>query len=77
MVLDFSSSKLMVFTGEPGKHGVANPPVDLHTGFNEFLKEMNITFRRDPETGRPRANKLGSQLDKIQKEMGEYYYLAA
>lgn len=77
MVLDFSSSKLMVFTGEPGRHGVANPPVDLHTGFNQFLKEMNITFRRDPETGRPRANKLGSQLDKIQKESGEYYYLSA
>ncbi|MEM1584124.1 MAG: ribosome biogenesis/translation initiation ATPase RLI [Nitrososphaerota archaeon] len=77
MVLDFSSSKLMVFTGEPGRYGVANPPIDLHTGFNEFLKEMNITFRRDPETGRPRANKPGSQLDKIQKEVGEYYYLAA
>jgi len=77
MVLDFSSSKLMVFTGEPGRYGVANPPVDLHTGFNQFLKEMNITFRRDPETGRPRANKPGSQLDRIQKELGEYYYLAA
>lgn len=77
MVLDFSSSRLMVFTGEPGRYGVANPPQDLHTGFNQFLKEMNITFRRDPETGRPRANKPGSQLDKIQKEVGEYYYLAA
>lgn len=77
MVLDFSSSRLIVFTGEPGRHGVANTPVDLHTGFNLFLKEMNITFRRDPETGRPRANKPGSQLDKMQKEIGEYYYLAA
>ncbi|MEN2974377.1 MAG: ribosome biogenesis/translation initiation ATPase RLI [Candidatus Caldarchaeales archaeon] len=77
MVLDFSSSKLMVFTGEPGKHGVAEAPTDLHTGFNKFLKEMNITFRRDPDTGRPRANKLGSQLDKIQKEIGEYYYLSS
>ncbi|MCX8193631.1 MAG: ribosome biogenesis/translation initiation ATPase RLI [Nitrososphaeria archaeon] len=77
MVLDFSSSKLMVFTGEPGRRGIADPPTDLHTGFNKFLKEMNITFRRDPDTGRPRANKLGSQLDKMQKEMGEYYYLSS
>ncbi|RLG07872.1 MAG: ribosome biogenesis/translation initiation ATPase RLI, partial [Thaumarchaeota archaeon] len=77
MVLDFASSRLMVFTGEPGKHGVANPPADLRSGFNAFLKEVGITFRRDPDTKRPRANKPGSQLDKMQKEAGEYYYLAA
>ena len=76
MVLDFASTRLMVFTGEPGIHGIANPPKDLKTGFNQFLKEVGITFRRDPETGRPRANKPGSQLDKIQKEQGEYYYLS-
>ncbi|MEM2773743.1 MAG: ribosome biogenesis/translation initiation ATPase RLI [Nitrososphaerota archaeon] len=76
MVLDFSSSKLMVFTGQPGKYGLANPPTNLHEGFNKFLKEIGITFRRDPDTGRPRANKPGSQLDKMQKEVGEYYYLA-
>jgi ATP-binding cassette subfamily E protein 1 len=33
-----------------------------------------ITFRRDPETGRPRANKSGSQKDMVQKKRGEYYY---
>ena len=77
MVLDFASTKLMVFTGEPGVHGVAEPPTDLRTGFNRFLKEMGITFRRDPDTGRPRANKPGSQLDRLQKQQGEYYYLAA
>jgi ATP-binding cassette subfamily E protein 1 len=76
MVLDFASTRLMVFTGEPGIRGIANPPTDLKTGFNQFLKEVGITFRRDPETGRPRANKPGSQLDKIQKEQGEYYYLS-
>ena len=77
MVLDFASSRLMVFSGEPGRHGVANPPTDLRSGFNTFLKEVGITFRRDPDTKRPRANKPGSQLDKMQKEAGEYYYLAA
>ena len=77
MVLDFASSRLMVFSGEPGKHGVANPPTNLRDGFNSFLKEVGITFRRDPDTKRPRANKPGSQLDKMQKEAGEYYYLAA
>jgi ATP-binding cassette subfamily E protein 1 len=42
---------------------------------NIFLKMMNITFRRDKETKRPRVNKLDSYLDREQKEQGEYYYL--
>jgi len=77
MVLDFASTRLMVFSGDPGVHGIANPPTDLRSGFNAFLKEVGITFRRDPDTKRPRANKPESQLDKIQKKAGEYYYLAA
>jgi len=75
MVLDFASTRLMVFSGEPGKNGIANPPTDLRSGFNQFLKEMGITFRRDAETKRPRANKPGSKLDRLQKQVGEYYYL--
>ncbi len=77
MVLDFASTRLMVFSGEPGKSGVANPPTDLRSGFNQFLKEMGITFRRDAETKRPRANKPGSKLDRLQKQVGEYYYLGS
>ena len=75
MVLDFASTRLMVFSGEPGRSGVANPPTDLRSGFNQFLREMGITFRRDAETKRPRANKPGSKLDRLQKQVGEYYYL--
>jgi ATP-binding cassette subfamily E protein 1 len=36
---------------------------------------MEVTFRRDPTTKRPRVNKEGSKLDKFQKEIGEYYYV--
>jgi len=77
MVLDFASTRLMVFSGEPGRSGVANPPTDLRSGFNQFLREMGITFRRDAETKRPRANKPGSKLDRLQKQVGEYYYLGS
>ena len=77
MVLDFASTRLMVFSGEPGKNGIANPPTDLRSGFNQFLKEMGITFRRDAETKRPRANQPGSKLDRLQKRVGEYYYLGS
>ena len=73
---DFLADSLMVFRGEPGVRGVATPPLDLRTGFNEFLKELDVTFRRDPETLRPRINKEGSWLDRYLKSIGEYYYTA-
>ncbi|MEM4701419.1 MAG: ribosome biogenesis/translation initiation ATPase RLI [Candidatus Bathyarchaeia archaeon] len=72
---DFIADRLMVFTGEPGIRGIANPPTSLRDGMNAFLKNMNVTFRRDPVTKRPRVNKEGSKLDKYQKEIGEYYYV--
>ena len=72
---DFISDRLMVFTGISGREGEANPPTSLRKGMNLFLKEMQVTFRRDPATKRPRVNKEGSKLDKFQKEAGEYYYV--
>jgi ATP-binding cassette subfamily E protein 1 len=71
---DFIADRLMVFNGESGILGVANKPTSLRQGMNMFLKEMNITFRRDPTTLRPRVNKESSQMDEFQKSIGEYYY---
>jgi ATP-binding cassette subfamily E protein 1 len=71
---DFIADRLMIFNGEPGVSGLASSPTSLRKGMNKFLKEMNITFRRDPVTMRPRVNKEGSQMDKFQKGIGEYYY---
>jgi ATP-binding cassette subfamily E protein 1 len=72
---DFIADRLMVFTGKPGVEGVAKPLTSLRDGMNMFLKEMEVTFRRDPTTKRPRVNKDGSKLDKFQKEIEEYYYV--
>ena len=72
---DFIADRLMIFKGEPGVNGQASQPVTLRKGMNIFLKEMGITFRRDATTKRPRVNKEDSQMDKHQKEMGEYYYI--
>jgi len=74
---DFIADRLMIFTGEPGIRGFANQPTDLRNGMNTFLKDMTITFRRDPQTKRPRVNKEGSRLDREQKDIGEYYYMRA
>jgi len=72
---DFIADRLMIFNGEPGIHGIANPPTSLRKGMNAFLEGMDITFRRDPVTKRPRVNKEGSKLDKYQKKIAEYYYV--
>jgi ATP-binding cassette subfamily E protein 1 len=74
---DFISDSLIVFDGEPGVEGKSTPPQDLRSGMNEFLKIMNVTFRRDLSTGRPRVNKPGSNLDRNQRAMNEYYYIPA
>jgi len=71
---DFIADRLIVFNGKPGETGHAHPPTTLRGGMNTFLKEMDITFRRDSTTLRPRVNKENSQMDKLQKDIGEYYY---
>jgi ATP-binding cassette subfamily E protein 1 len=72
--LDMVSDSMMVFSGNPGKGGVGRGPFDMRTGMNMFLKEVDVTFRRDNDTQRPRINKPDSRLDKEQKSKGEYYY---
>lgn len=73
--IDYISDRAMVFNGEPGLKGKAFKPTDLRTSMNHFLGDLEITFRRDKETKRPRVNKINSYLDREQKEQGEYYYL--
>ncbi len=75
LLIDTLSNRVMAFSGESGKFGQASSPMELRKGLNSFLKKMELTFRRDPETGRPRANKLGSVKDREQKAQGEYYYV--
>ncbi|MBN1216745.1 MAG: ribosome biogenesis/translation initiation ATPase RLI [Candidatus Lokiarchaeota archaeon] len=73
---DFIADSILVFQGLPGINGKANPPQNLREGFNLFLKMMNITFRRDNISKRPRVNKTGSNKDTYQKSINEYYYVA-
>jgi len=74
LFIDYLSDKLLVFLGSAGLNGETNGPVEMKKGMNLFLKDLGITFRRDKDTKRPRANKLGSQKDEEQKNAGEYYY---
>lgn len=76
LAVDFLSDSLIVFSGTPGVNGKASSAVNLRYGMNKFLKDVQITFRRDTKSLRPRVNKLGSELDRKQKAIGEYYYIS-
>jgi ATP-binding cassette subfamily E protein 1 len=73
-MIDLLADRMMVFDGEPAAHGHASTPQEMRAGMNDFLADLDVTFRRDERTSRPRINKPGSQLDRQQKREGEYYY---
>ncbi|MCL1984252.1 MAG: ribosome biogenesis/translation initiation ATPase RLI [Methanomassiliicoccaceae archaeon] len=74
--LDMVSDSMMVFGGDPGHEGTGEGPFSMREGMNRFLRAVDITFRRDADTRRPRINKPESRLDREQKSAGEYYYAA-
>ncbi|MFC2134630.1 ribosome biogenesis/translation initiation ATPase RLI [Bacteroidota bacterium] len=75
LFIDYLSDNLMVFDGKPAIRGSVNGPFEMEEGMNNFLKDLQLTFRRDEENNRPRANKENSQLDREQKSKGKLYYL--
>ena len=73
-IVDALSDRLFLFKGTPGVHGKTIGPLSKREGMNEFLKTLDITFRRDDDTGRARINKKGSTIDRRQRDLGEYFY---
>jgi len=69
----FLADRVITYSGTPGVSCVAHTPTDKETGMNQFLKDLNVTIRQDPETLRPRINKPGSNADREQKLGGNYY----
>ncbi|MEM0129692.1 MAG: ribosome biogenesis/translation initiation ATPase RLI [Thermoplasmata archaeon] len=74
--LDLACDGLIVFSdgGAPGARGVGAGPFPMREGMNRLLGGIQVTFRRDAETRRPRINREGSALDREQRAKGEYYY---
>eukprot|EP00817_Percolomonadidae_sp_ATCC50343_P002842 CAMPEP_0117429220 /NCGR_PEP_ID=MMETSP0758-20121206/8786_1 /TAXON_ID=63605 /ORGANISM="Percolomonas cosmopolitus, Strain AE-1 (ATCC 50343)" /LENGTH=476 /DNA_ID=CAMNT_0005216075 /DNA_START=500 /DNA_END=1930 /DNA_ORIENTATION=+ len=71
----YLADRVIVYEGTPGVDSLANTPQSLLSGMNKFLKNLEITFRRDPTNMRPRINKLGSQKDTEQKNSGNYFFM--
>ena len=74
LFIDYISQNLIVFEGKPAIEGRVDGPFMMEEGMNIFLKGVGITFRRDNESHRPRANKVGSVKDREQKDKGKLYY---
>lgn len=75
MMATYLADAVIVYDGVPAVHATARAPQRLQPGMNSFLKSIDVTFRRDPETHRPRVNKPDSALDKEQKKAGNYFFM--
>jgi ATP-binding cassette subfamily E protein 1 len=75
MMATYLADAVVVYDGVPSVRATAHAPQRLQPGMNAFLKSLDVTFRRDPETYRPRVNKPNSALDKEQKASGNYFYM--
>jgi len=73
-LMDLVSDSMIIFEGESGKAGTATAPMPKPEAMNRFLKSLDMTFRRDEKSLRPRVNKIESRLDKDQKSSGNFYY---
>ncbi|KAL4937473.1 hypothetical protein BDV06DRAFT_73174 [Aspergillus oleicola] len=71
----YLADRVIVFDGKPSVDAHANAPESLVTGCNSFLRSLDVTFRRDPNSYRPRINKYNSQMDQEQKLAGNFYFL--
>jgi len=65
---------MIIIEGETGSAGIATTPMTKPDAMNRFLKSLDMSFRRDEKSLRPRVNKLESRLDKDQKKSGNFYY---
>ncbi|BDQ31620.1 MAG: ribosome biogenesis/translation initiation ATPase RLI [Nitrosopumilus sp.] len=73
-LMDLISDSIVIFEGESGVEGRATTPMRKAEAMNRFLKSLDMSFRRDERSLRPRVNKLDSRLDKNQKTSGNFYY---
>ena len=76
LYLPFSraADKVIYYDGQVSIECTAHAPESLLTGMNKFLKQLDITFRRDPTNWRPRINKFESVKDTEQKIAGQYFF---
>ncbi len=73
-LMDLVSDSMVIFEGVSGHAGIGTSPMPKADAMNRFLKSLDMSFRRDEKSLRPRVNKSESRLDKDQKISGNFYY---
>ncbi|MFH0808807.1 MAG: ribosome biogenesis/translation initiation ATPase RLI [archaeon] len=72
LVVSYLADSVINFGGVSGVRGEAGKVVEFEKGVSELLRSLDVTLRKDKESGRPRINKRGSVLDREQKEKGRW-----
>ncbi len=72
MLLDYIADEILLFTGTPGKAGRAELYQAKKEAIRKFLMDIDVTLRRDHDTGRLRINKKGSQKDVALRTSGKW-----
>lgn len=72
LLVSYLADSIINFSGVAGKSGESGEIVDFEKGVGVLLKELDVTLRKDKESGRPRINKKGSVLDREQKASGKW-----
>jgi len=67
LLVSYLADSVINFEGESGVRGEASEVRDFEEGVSALLESLDITLRKDKESGRPRINKRGSVLDREQK----------
>jgi len=72
LLISYLADSVILFSGKSGIEGNSSEVYGFEKGISELLKQLDITLRKDKESGRPRINKKGSVLDREQKESNNY-----
>lgn len=73
LMLSYLSDQIIVYEGTPSLNCSSSSPLSISSGLNLFLQSLDITFRSDSSTNRPRINKHNSVLHSQQKSSGNYF----
>ena len=72
LLISYLADSIINFDGESGVNGQASKIRGFEEGISELLKSLDITLRKDKDSGRPRINKKDSVLDREQKATGKW-----
>jgi ATP-binding cassette, sub-family E, member 1 len=72
LLVSYLADSIINFGGEAGVRGEASEIRNFEEGISSLLESLDITLRKDNESGRPRINKKDSVLDREQKAAKEW-----